>query len=167
MRSENFLELTKERRSVREFKGKVIPEKIIRDSLEAARWAPSGLNNQPWRFKVLSGKHKDSLSQHTKYGRVIKKADKLIVVFLDKENSYNYQKDLMAIGAAIQNILLYLWANQVGSCWLGEILNQAEEVEKKLKISATLKLAAVIAVGIPKTVPPSKKRTSLNKLILR
>jgi nitroreductase/ferredoxin len=45
-----------ERRSVRNFKDKPIPESIIRRVLEAGRFAPSAGNCQPWQFIVITNK---------------------------------------------------------------------------------------------------------------
>ncbi len=167
MKSKELLEIIKKRRSVREFKDKEVSPKTIREALEAARWAPSGLNNQPWRFMVLSQKPKDSLAEYTKYSRVIKKANKLILVFLDKNNSYNYQKDLMAIGASIQNILLYLQAQGLGACWLGQILNKAEAVESELNLGDNLEFVAAVAVGSPEKIPPPREREPLDNFLIR
>ncbi len=44
----------KARRSIRAFSGEPVSEADIRELLEAARLAPSSLNSQPWRFKVLT-----------------------------------------------------------------------------------------------------------------
>lgn len=41
------------RRSIRKFRPEPVPEKLLRQALEAARLAPSAKNDQPWRFLVL------------------------------------------------------------------------------------------------------------------
>lgn len=38
------------RRSVRAFSGEHVPDEVLLSAVEAARWAPSGGNAQPWRF---------------------------------------------------------------------------------------------------------------------
>lgn len=43
----------KERRSVRIYRLEEVPTCVLRRILEAARWAPSAHNAQPWRFVVL------------------------------------------------------------------------------------------------------------------
>jgi len=53
MNYDEFLELVKSRRSVRRFKPDPVPEEYIDKLLEAARWAPSGFNMQPWEFVVV------------------------------------------------------------------------------------------------------------------
>ena len=45
----------KERRSIRKFKSDEVPQKIIREILDEARWAPSWGNTQPWELYVVSG----------------------------------------------------------------------------------------------------------------
>jgi nitroreductase len=46
------------RRSTRAFDPRPLPAQVVRSLLEAARWAPSALNRQPWRFFV--GQHGDA-----------------------------------------------------------------------------------------------------------
>jgi 5,6-dimethylbenzimidazole synthase len=53
---DSFLELVKKRRSIRRFKPDEVPEKAITNILEAARWAMSGANAQPWEFVVVRNK---------------------------------------------------------------------------------------------------------------
>jgi len=53
MEYQNFLELVKSRRSIRNFKPDPVPDQYIDSIIEAARWAPSGFNLQPWEFVVV------------------------------------------------------------------------------------------------------------------
>ena len=61
---DSFLELVKNRRSIRRFKPDLIPDEYVDKIIEAARWAPSGFNLQPWEFIVVKDKKiKDSIVQ--------------------------------------------------------------------------------------------------------
>jgi nitroreductase len=51
-----FEKLLLERRSVRNFKSKPVPEALLRRVLEAGRFAPSAGNCQPWKFIVITDK---------------------------------------------------------------------------------------------------------------
>ena len=53
MNYEDFLDLVKGRRSTRRFKSDPIPDEDVAKIIEAARWAPSGANTQPWEFIVI------------------------------------------------------------------------------------------------------------------
>ena len=51
---EQFVELTRTRRSVRGYDpGRDVPDECLALMFEAARWAPSGGNGQPWHFVVI------------------------------------------------------------------------------------------------------------------
>ena len=49
------LEAIKRRRTIRAFQSRVPPRSVIEACLEAATWAPSATNQQPWEFIVASG----------------------------------------------------------------------------------------------------------------
>jgi nitroreductase len=53
---DSYLELVKKRRSMRRFKTDPIPDDYVEKIIEAARWAPSGANSQPWEFVVIKEK---------------------------------------------------------------------------------------------------------------
>ena len=53
-RSEAFLELMLTRRSVRHFSAEPVPWELIENALRTAGTAPSGANQQPWTFVVVS-----------------------------------------------------------------------------------------------------------------
>jgi nitroreductase len=162
----DVLEAIKSRRSVREFTDEKIGDEAIEKILDAGRWAPSGLNNQPWRFKVLKGKEKYALAECTKYGHIIKGAPVLIAVFLDENESYDRTKDIQAVGACIQNMLLSAHSQGVGAVWLGEILSQRIEAEKILQAPESCELMAVLALGRPKKSKIVSSRKTLEKLML-
>ncbi len=48
-----ILEVIHSRRSIRRYQKTPVPRQIIEELLEAARWAPSAHNRQPWRFAVI------------------------------------------------------------------------------------------------------------------
>ncbi len=146
----DILEIIRHRRSIRRYKSKIPSDSDIERVLEAARWAPSGLNNQPWRFLIIKEKtRKDNLAGFTKYGGIIRGAPVVVVVCMDIADSYNRDKDLMATGACIQNMCLQAHSMGLGTCWLGEILNKKDEVRKYLNLDEDLELMAVIALGYP------------------
>ncbi|MCL7415664.1 MAG: nitroreductase family protein [ANME-2 cluster archaeon] len=145
-----ILDIIKSRRSVRDFLKRPVEDDQIADILEAGRWAPSGLNNQPWRFVVVTDKGlAASLADCTRYGSIIQGAPLLIAVFLDKEVMYDHTKDTQACGAAIQNMLLTAHGMGLGAVWLGEILNHKAEVSRILEAPESMELMAVVAVGYP------------------
>ncbi|MBW1996452.1 MAG: nitroreductase family protein [Deltaproteobacteria bacterium] len=53
MEYEGLLGLIKQRRSIRRYEREPVPLEDVMKVLEAARWAPSGDNSQPWEFVVV------------------------------------------------------------------------------------------------------------------
>lgn len=53
-RAATFLDSLRKRRTVREFSDRPVPPGVIEDCLRAAATAPSGANQQPWHFVVVS-----------------------------------------------------------------------------------------------------------------
>jgi len=156
------------RRSVREFTDQDVTSEDVRRILDAGRWAPSGLNNQPWRFLVLreGDPRKRALEDCTKYAHIVRRAKVLIGVFLWKSAMYHEGKDHQAAGACIQNMLLAIHGLGLGGVWLGEIINQEAAVFDVLKLNpGRLCLMAFIALGHP-AWPGSSSRRELSELLL-
>lgn len=144
-----------------------VGKEVLREALRAASWAPSGLNNQPWRFAVVRDTQiKEKLAGLTRYSATIKSAPVLVVVFLDGNESYDRTKDCQAIGACIQNMLLALHSFDLGAVWLGEILRNKDRVLEILELPDRLELMAVVALGHPVHRGQSSHRRPVEELIL-
>lgn len=50
----SLLHLIQSRRSIRRYTAQPIPHDVLESVLDAARWAPSAHNRQPWRFAVIT-----------------------------------------------------------------------------------------------------------------
>lgn len=161
------LEALYNRRSVRCFTGEPVEPSFIEEILKAGSWAPSGLNNQPWRFAVVTDLGlKTRFEALTKYREVIQQATCLFPVFIDKTATYNPVKDHQAMGACIQNMLLAAHSLGLGAVWLGEILKSADQVRRLLGLPKTLELMAVVAIGHPATKDQKSQRRPLEELVV-
>ncbi len=56
-------EAIRNRKSVRAFLNKPVPDEAITDILECSRWAPSGVNSQPWHVAVMTGESKQQVGK--------------------------------------------------------------------------------------------------------
>ncbi|MDY0041991.1 MAG: nitroreductase family protein [Desulforhabdus sp.] len=156
-----------ERRSIRHFQDAPVERKLIMEALRAASWAPSGLNNQPWRFALAwEPELKEQLAGLTRYSAILRGAAVLVLVFLDRESSYDYVKDCQAIGACIQNLLLTVHTQGLGAVWIGEILKNKEKIPNLLDLPERLELMAVVAVGHPAHRNQTSHRRPLEELIV-
>jgi len=167
MNSGDVLYLIKTRRSIRKFLRKNIPEKVMYEILEAGIWAPSGLNNQPWRFIILKERtFLEKIAPLTKYSNIITASDFCIAVFYNITAGYDRDKDLMAIGSCIQNMMLYAHSAGIGSVWLGEILRNKPRVNELLAVDDGNEFMALVAFGYPDE-PASSSRHNIENMLLK
>ena len=145
-----MLAAIKSRRSIRKFTSRGVDDEHLDQIVEAGMWAPSGLNNQPWRMAIIKdSRTRQAIAPLTRYAAIIEGAPVVIAVFLDANASYDRTKDVQAIGACIQNMLLTIHDLGLGGVWLGEILKNKEKVSHIIKAPDNLELMALIALGHP------------------
>jgi len=156
------------RRSIRDFTPEPVSNAMLETIATAGIWAPSGLNNQPWRFVfVCSEAVREALADLTSYGHIVRGAPALIAVYLDVETMYDAVKDHQAAGACLQNMLLCTEELGLGGVWLGQILKEKEKVNEVLGLDARFDLMALLAVGHPQHHKQKYRRKPLTEFILK
>jgi len=160
------LRAIQERRSIRSFKTDPVEPEKLEAILEAARWAPSGKNTQPWRLVVVESQEKrEQLGRLVTQMDMIRTAPVTIAVLLDTEAGYDRVKDIQAIGACAQNILLAAHSLGLGACWIGRVRD--EQVEAVLGAKENEELMMLVPIGYPVSTPPPKERKPLTELVRR
>ena len=158
----------RKRRSIREFTEDAVSRDDLHRIVKAGIWAPSGLNNQPWRFILVRDQAtREELSALTSYSHIIRGSSALIVVFLDKDAMYNEIKDHQAAGSCIQNMLLCVEELGLGAVWLGQILQNKEKVNGVFSLDDNFDLMAVLAIGRPQHRNQKSQRKPLADFILQ
>ena len=107
------LDAIRSRRSIRQYSDDPVSDDDVRAILEAGRWAPSGLNNQPWRFLFLEGhdalmKGREALSEGNRLWA--SRAPLLIVAYSRREDDCQprdgRQYHEFDLGMACMNLML-------------------------------------------------------------
>lgn len=161
------------RRSCRSFKSQPVEMDKIRRMLEAALYAPSPANKQPWEFLVTSNPKyhaqikaasdvtKQILSDRSGWKWLpvfdisfLLQAPTLIIVIGDpnKNGAEQFLDDpspgyLEACSAAVQNLMLSAQAQGLGTLWFS--LFEKDDLRKIFKIGAEKDPIGVICVGYP------------------
>jgi nitroreductase len=168
MKKAPILEAIYRRRSIREFTGEEVSGEHLYEIIRAGTWAPSGLNNQPWRFVIVKDPVvRSKLAEQTKYRHIVLAAPALIIVFVDKQAMYDEVKDHQGAGACLQNMLLAAEALDLGAVWLGQILRNKDQVNNILGLSDQYDLMAVVALGHPLHRNQQSSRRDLQEVILK
>ncbi len=160
------IEAIRARRSIRQFTKESVSDEVLDQILESGLSAPSGKNNQPWKFATIQNPMlKESLAGLTHSRSIIQGAPVCVAVFLDHSRVYDRTKDVQAVGACIQNMLLTIHSLGLGAVWLGEILKNKEKVGELLGVGKDLELMAIVAFGHPAKRPGEGERDPLEKTV--
>lgn len=158
-----------ERRSIRSFKKGKVGDELIVKVLDAARWAPSGGNIQPWRFIVVKDEKMVRLIKMFSPG-LFGEPPVVIVVCSDKREAYRkggeIGRDYLSIvdcAMATQNILLAAYALGLGTCVVKSFNSQA--VKKILKLPDHVEPELLVTLGYPLETPKPPPRKPLNEIV--
>lgn len=156
------LNLMKNRRSIRAYQKKEVPEDALMRILEGARWCQSASNRQPWRFIIVRNREKiKDLSSLATYGKFIRDAPVVIAIVADKREAPKwYFHDTCMVS---HQICLIAWSLGLGTCWIGSLDRDAGA--KLLKLKEGEYLTTILPIGYPRSIPPPTRRKSLNDLV--
>lgn len=165
------------RRSVRKYQDKPVPKEVVDKILNAGVWAPSAMNDQPWRFVVIQDRKTiNKLSDRTK--QIASKLPVLPEHFKSKEDVVFYGAPLVILisvprredsirslnildcGLAAQNMFLKAYEEGLGSCFIGfaEFLKQDPSILEEIGINKDMELLASLIFGYPADSPTAPLR---------
>ena len=131
------------RRTVRDFKSDPVPDLIVHRILQAARWAPSSSNTQPWHFIVVRERATIAeLGRICTQGAFIGEAPLAIAIVMD-----NTRRPQLDAGRALQQMELVAWSEGLGTCFVGIRGEQQDEVKNLLGIPEEMELVTVLPFG--------------------
>ena len=142
-----------QRRSIRNFEDKKIPEDIVNEILKAAMYAPSAMNQQPWQFIVMDDrKLLDEIPKFHPYSAMCKTAPMAILVCADLSLEKSKDNWTLDCAAATQNLMLAAFAKNIGSVWVGVYFddNLIKGFQKLLNLSKNIIPISLIPIGYHK-----------------
>ena len=182
----DVLQAIKERRSVHTFKEEEVSDDILTDIFTYGSWAPTHYMKEPWQIKLYQENGKGDFIQAIirSYQRIgFMKTDqdpktlKMIasmtefllaiphhaLIYFEKEaDPVRQDEEYAAVSAFIQNMQLAGWAYGVGMLWTITPYMQDPGFAEDIGLnSETIKIAAVMQMGYPKTIAKTKGRTPI------
>ena len=180
---ESLLGLLKQRRSIRAFKTDPIEDAKVKKIVESVRWAPSGMNTQPWEIVVVRDpKLKDSIVKFIEealkemmkkmpprpYSPLAFASAPVFLLFLgdtrirhfmppmDEQRWSNISISNMALG--FHNMLLAATTLGLGAQWMSVAGHPvvAKQIKGLLDIPDFLETYAMMALGYPDAKPMPK-----------
>jgi nitroreductase len=186
MKTDELIKLIQHRCSVRTYKRGKVSDRQLQDILEAARWAPSGANTQPWEFVVTRDRKKmktvrriysNEWQQRKREDPVHYKGLKkdyvgevsvLVLVCGDARTQEVYlttrqpadrEKLFQAsIANAVQQMMLAAASMNLGTVWVSVREEIEPELRRLFKVPEPLRLLWVVPIGHARHWPKAKPR---------
>jgi nitroreductase len=155
------------RRSIRRYKPQAVPENLVRELLEAAMFAPSANNFQPWQFVVIDDRGLlDKIPSVHPYSQMLKEAPMAILVCGDTRKQELEGYLAVDCAAATQNILLAAHAEGLGAVWLGVFPREERMrgLHRLLALPDYIVPITLIGVGYPNESKPRPERYDGSKI---
>lgn len=172
------------RRTIRSFLDKPVPDALLRKGIAAAVTAPAPHHTTPWRFVVVrerraalldamaerwaqdlraDGFPEESVRRRLRRGDVLRAAPEIVVPLLVRDGAHTYPDGrrgaaeermfVVAMGAAVQSLLVALAAEGLGSCWVSSTLFCPDVVRSVLGLPDDHEPCGAVGVGWPAEDP--------------
>jgi nitroreductase len=171
-----LLTVIQERRSVRKYKSKPVPEEMLTEILDAARLAPSWNNTQVWRFIVVKDHEiRARLSETmgaTNPARAAFLDAPMVICAAAQRGSSGYYKGesttnkgdwfMYDVAIAMEHLVLAAWQFGLGTVHVG--LFDAAKAEEILKIPEGYSIVSMTPLGYFETPPNARPRKPLTEI---
>ena len=176
-----WVDVIKDRRSIRKYTSEDVPDELIEDLIESARLAPSAKNRQPWKFVIVKNNLKNQIADimikneereerkadtnsSVKFtAGIMKDAPILILVLKEYDEDWTIG-DALSIGGAIEHICLRATDLGLGSLWIRDTVYTQREIVKLIGYE-NMEMISAISIGYPNQSPKQRPRKELKEIL--
>ena len=131
-----------------------------------------------WRSDLTGdGKAPDAVERRVGRGQILYDAPELVIPFLVPDGAHSYPDEArtaaehtmftVAVGAAVQALLVALAVRGVGSCWIGSTIFAADLVRAELDLPDDWEPLGAIAIGYPAEPAGPREPAPTDGLLVR
>ncbi|OBJ00084.1 coenzyme F420-0:L-glutamate ligase [Mycobacterium alsense] len=131
-----------------------------------------------WRADLAGdGRPADSIERRVARGQILYDAPEVVIPFLVPEGAHAYPDArrtdaehamfTVAVGAAVQALLVALAVRGLGSCWIGSTIFAADVVRDELELPADWEPLGAIAIGHASDPPGPRGPVDAGDLLIR
>ena len=133
---------------------------------------------EAWRSDLAAdGKPAEQIERRVARGQILYDAPEVVIPFMVPEGAHHYPDAVrttaehtmftVAVGAAVQALLVALAVRGVGSCWIGSTIFAPEVTRSALELPADWEPLGAIAIGYPPEDPAPRDPAPLDDRLLR
>ena len=173
---EQVAALIRGRRSVDLYEPDPVPNAVILEAIDVARWAPNHRLTQPWRFYLVGPATRRGVTDLAVELDVAKKGERagpvrrarldavpgfLVLTTRRSDDVLLDREDYAACCCAVHNLLLYLWQRGIGTKWTTGGITRDARFYALLGIDpAKESVVGLIWYGKPKVVPAHERKAA-------
>lgn len=161
-----LLDLIRNRYSCRTYSDKAVTPQQMEYIKECVRLAPSAVNKQPWRFRIVdTDEGRKKIRQC--YDREWFKSPQIYVIATVLHNEEWVRADGKAhgnidIAIAVEHLCLAATEQGLGTCWVCNF--NVEKCQELFSIPECEEPAVLIPIGYPDDTTPTKNRKHINEI---
>ena len=151
-----------ERRSIRAYQPKPLPDRDLKAICEAGRCAPSAANRQPWHIVVVQeAAQKQRLAAACANQMWLADAGAIVAgIGKPTVNEKWYPVD---VAIALQNMVIAATSLGYGTCWIGAF--DPDQVKEVLGIPEEDVVVALTPIGVPADHPEARPRMPMSEFL--
>jgi nitroreductase len=158
-----------ERRSIRQFKDKPVPENMIKEILKAGLMAPQGCNIGSTRFVILRKQKEWKLVRSDipiMHGVMIVVCQDMRLYKALKFDEYVPQNIYYDAAAAADHMCIMANALGLGACWLTHGEESQKKLQEHFKLPEYMISRCHIIIGWPDEAPIKSGRMKVNETVI-
>jgi nitroreductase len=188
----NISELLKKRASVRKFQTRPVPQVVLDDILEAGRLSPSGGNEQPWHFGVITAPGLIAEIAQIAHGQAWMEQAPLLIILctvfvedvrggrdiqvqrfpelaqaiagMDRELYWALNQEEHQTKIAGTHMVLAALEHGPGSCWVSRF--EVRPLARLLKLPEIVLPAEILVFGYPEAQPTPVPKKRLEEIVI-
>lgn len=168
----DLIDVIKSRKTIRSYTDKKVERDLLLKLMEAAKHAPTGMNNQNRRFTIIENTE------------IIKKFEREIESALNREDYSLFNTPVFLIvsvprdsengladtAVALQNTYLACTYYGLGCCWINQLkhcydVKEIRELLTQVNIPEDEIVYGAMTIGYPKDIPEAKERVEQHYFI--
>ncbi len=164
MRRVNVDSAIRARRTHKQYGSDPVPEAVVRELVELARWAPNHKLTNPWRFRLLGPETRariDALVPEQEVLKLRRAPTLLLVTAVPSDDPALAEEDVQATAAAVQTLLLAATARGLASYWRTPGCFREPAVRGAVGLAQDEVVVALVHLGPPASDPPPKGRAEV------
>ncbi|CAM3869146.1 nitroreductase family protein [Alkalicoccus chagannorensis] len=154
----NLERIIKERRTIRRnYKEEEVAAEDVLELLDTAVWAPNHRRREPWRFLFIPPERRETFADtmaeivegddESRRLHFMKPSAYLVVIMTEGPTVKQWEENVGAVCALIQNFQLLAWERKLGVCWKTDAYLREEAVREFLDIESHEKIVGLLHLG--------------------